>query len=59
MGEMRNEYKTLIRSPEGKKPLGRPMHRWNENSGTYLREIGAEGVDWMHVVRDKTSSELL
>jgi hypothetical protein len=28
MGEIRNAYKILFRRPEGKRPLGRPMSRW-------------------------------
>jgi hypothetical protein len=31
MGEKRNEYKMLVRKPEGKKPLGRPRRRWANN----------------------------
>jgi hypothetical protein len=31
MGEMRNAYKVLVRKPEGKRPLRRPGHRWEEN----------------------------
>jgi len=30
MGEMRNEYKVLVGKPEGKRPLGRPKHRWED-----------------------------
>jgi len=31
MGEMRNAYKTLVRKPELKRPLGRPRRRWEDN----------------------------
>jgi len=30
-GELRNEYKPLVRKPEGKRPLGRLGHRWDNN----------------------------
>jgi hypothetical protein len=40
MGEMRNAYKILIRKPEGKRPLGRPRCRWEDNIRMDLREIG-------------------
>jgi hypothetical protein len=32
MGEMRNVYKILVRKPEGKGPLGKPRHRWEDNN---------------------------
>jgi hypothetical protein len=31
MGEIRNAYKILVRKPEGKSPLGRPKHKWEDN----------------------------
>jgi hypothetical protein len=31
MGEMRNEYKILVRKSKGRRPLGRPKHRWDDN----------------------------
>jgi hypothetical protein len=42
----------LVRIPEGKKPLGRPRYRW-EDIRMDLREIGLEGVDWIHLAQDK------
>jgi hypothetical protein len=40
MGEMRNAYKILIGNCDGKRPLRRPMHRWEDNIRMDLREIG-------------------
>jgi hypothetical protein len=40
----------LVGKPEGKKPLGRPNSRWEENIRMDLREIGWEVVDWIHLV---------
>jgi hypothetical protein len=40
MGEMRNTYKISVGRPEGKRPLGRPMHRWEDNIRIDLRETG-------------------
>jgi hypothetical protein len=40
MGEMRNVSKILVGRPEGKTPLGRPRHRWEDNIRMDLREIG-------------------
>jgi hypothetical protein len=31
MGEKRNAYRVLVGKPEGKRPLGRPRHRWEDN----------------------------
>jgi hypothetical protein len=53
MGEMRNVYKILVRKREGTRPLGRPRHRWEDDIRMDLREIGWEGVDWIHVVQDR------
>jgi hypothetical protein len=49
MGEMRNVYKILVTMPEGKKPLRRPRHRWEDNIKMALRETELEGVDWIHL----------
>jgi len=49
IGEMRNAYKMLIGKPEGKRPLGRPRHKWEYNSRMTLREIGWENVGWIHL----------
>jgi hypothetical protein len=53
MGEMRNSYKRWVGKPEGKRPLGRPMCRWEDNMRIDLREIGWEGVDWVHLAQDR------
>jgi hypothetical protein len=53
MGGMRNAYDILVGKPEGKRPLGRPRHRWEDNIRMNLREIGWEGVDWIHLAQDR------
>jgi hypothetical protein len=40
MGEFRNIYKILVGKPEGKRPRGRPRHRWEDNIIMDFREIG-------------------
>jgi hypothetical protein len=41
-----------LEKPEGKRPLRKPRHRW-EYIRMDLREIGWEGVDWMHLTQDR------
>jgi hypothetical protein len=45
MGETRNAYRILVGKPEGKRPLGRPRHRWVDNIKMDLGEIGWDGRD--------------
>ncbi|KAJ4433725.1 hypothetical protein ANN_16036 [Periplaneta americana] len=43
MGESRNAYRVLVGRPEGKRPLGRPRRRWEDNIKMDLREVGYDG----------------
>jgi hypothetical protein len=47
MGEKRNVYRLLVGKPEGKRPLGRPRHRWINSIKMDLLEIGLNVVDWI------------
>jgi hypothetical protein len=49
-GEKGNAYRILVGKPEGKKPLKRPRHRWEDNIKMERREIGLGGMDWIHLV---------
>jgi hypothetical protein len=42
MGEKRTAYRILVGNPEGKRPLGRPRHRWVDNIKMDLKEIGLD-----------------
>jgi hypothetical protein len=53
MGEERKVYKILVVKPEGKSPLGRPRHRWEDGVRMDLRETGLEGVDWIRLAQDR------
>jgi hypothetical protein len=53
MGERRNAYRILVGNPEGKRPLGRPRHRWVDNIEIDLREIGCDGMDWIDLAQDR------
>jgi hypothetical protein len=52
-------YKLLVRKPEGKRPLGRPRHRWVDNIKMDLLEIGWGGVDWYGLAQDKDKLKAL
>jgi len=42
-----------VGKPEGKRPLGRPRHRWEDNIKMYLQEMGCGSWDWIEVAQDK------
>ena len=39
--------------PEGKRPLGRPRRRWEDNIKMELQEVGCEGMDWIDLAQDR------
>jgi hypothetical protein len=45
MGKGRGVYRVLVGRPEGKRPLGRPRRRWEDNIKMDLREIGIDGAN--------------
>ena len=45
MGEGRGVYRVLVGKPEGRRPLGRPRRRWEDNIRMHLREVGCGCVD--------------
>jgi hypothetical protein len=53
MGEMRGAYNILVGRPEGRRPLGRCRHRWEDNFRMDLRDIGFWDVDWIHLAQDR------
>jgi hypothetical protein len=53
MGELRDAYNILIGRPEGRRPLGRPRRRWEDNIKMDLREIGFGYEDWIHFAQDR------
>jgi hypothetical protein len=53
MGERRGAYRVLVGKPEGKRPLGRPRRRWEDNIKLDLREIGIDGANWIRLARDR------
>jgi hypothetical protein len=59
MGEVRGAYNILVGRPEGRRPLGRPRHRWEDNNKMDLRETGFGDVDWIHLARDRDTLRAL
>jgi hypothetical protein len=53
MGEERGVYRVLVRKPEGKRPMGRPRHRWEDNIKMDLQEVGCGGMDWIGLAKDR------
>jgi hypothetical protein len=53
MGEVRGAYNILVGRPEGRRPLGRPRRRWEDNIKIYLRETEFGDVDWIHLFKDR------
>ena len=52
MGEGRGVQRVLVGKPEGKRPLGRPRRRWEDNIKMDLQEVGGGG-DWMELAQDR------
>jgi hypothetical protein len=48
-----------MRNLEGRRPLGKPRHRWVDNIKTDLREIGWDVMDWMDLAQERASGGLL
>ena len=53
MGERRGVYRILVGQPEGKRPLGRPRRRWEDNIKMDLQEMGCGGMDWIELAQDR------
>jgi hypothetical protein len=55
MGEGRGVHRVLVGKPEGKRPLVRPRHRWEDNIKMDLQEVGGGCGDWMELAQDRDS----
>jgi hypothetical protein len=53
MGEKRNAYMLLVQKPEGKRPLGKPRHKWIDNMKIDLVELGFGEFDWIGLAQDR------
>jgi hypothetical protein len=53
MGEGRVVCRVLVGRTEGKRPLGRPRRRWEDNIKLDLREIGIDGANWIQLAQNR------
>ena len=53
MGEGRGVYRVLVGKPEGKRPLGRPRRKWEDNIRMDLQEVGLGYEDWIERAQDR------
>jgi hypothetical protein len=52
-GEGRGVYRVSVGRPEGKRPLGRPKHKWEDNIKMGLRDIRIDGANWIRLAQDR------
>jgi len=53
MRQRRGVYRVLVGKPEGKRPLGRPRGRWEDNIKLDLQDVGCGCMDWMELAQDR------
>jgi hypothetical protein len=53
MGERRGLYRVVVGKPEGKRPLGRPRRRWEDNIKVNLQEVRCGGMDWIELAQNR------
>ena len=58
MKQSRNSCAVLVGRPEGKRPLGRPRRRWQDNIKMDLKEVGCDPGDWIDLAKIATNGGL-
>jgi hypothetical protein len=53
VGKSRNVCSVLVGKPDGKSPLGRPRHRWQDNIKMDLQDVVCGGMDWIDMAQDR------
>jgi hypothetical protein len=59
MVDRRGAYRILVGRPEGRKPLGRPTRRWDDNSKMDLQEVEWGATNWIDLAQDRAGGGLL
>jgi hypothetical protein len=59
MGEGREMYRGLLGKPEGKRTLGIPRRRWEDNIKVDLQDVECGGMDWIELAQDRGGGHLL
>jgi hypothetical protein len=52
-GGGRGVYRVLVGKPKGKRPLGRPRRRWEDNIKMDVQEVGCGGMNWTELAQDR------
>ena len=53
MGEGRGVYRILVGKPGGRRPLGRPRYRWEDNIKLYLKKVGCRGMGYIQLAQNR------
>jgi hypothetical protein len=53
MGERRSVYRVLVGKPDGKRPLGSPRRRWEDNIKMAIQDVGCGDMDWIELSQDR------
>ena len=59
MGDRRGAHTVLVGKPKGRRPLRRPMPRWEDNIQMNLQEVGWGGMDWIDMAQDTNRRRVL
>jgi hypothetical protein len=59
MGDRKGAHRVLLGTPHGKRPLGRPRHRWVGTNKTDLQEVGWGGMEWIALAKDRDTWQAL
>ena len=59
IGEGSGVYRVLVGKPEGRRPMGRPRRRWEDNIKIDLQEVGCGDRDWIELAQDRDRCQAL
>jgi hypothetical protein len=59
LGEVSIVYRVLVGKPDGKRPLGRPRRRWENNTRVGLKVVRCGGMDWIELTQNRNRQRVL